>query len=231
MNNPRLTIKELKKEFVLHTQNNAHISVFSDFSLTIHAGECVVLSGPSGMGKSTLLKCFYGNYKVTSGHINVEFDDGHIDLATCEPQWIHSLRRETIGYVSQFLRVIPRIPAIDIVMEPLITQGVDAELAEMKAKKLLQRLNIPEHLWSLSPTTFSGGEQQRINIAKGFIADYPILLLDEPTASLDANNREVVIALIEEAKARGAAIIGIFHDEQVRDSVTDKLIDLTEYAA
>lgn len=225
---PRISIDNLGKQFVLHTQDSTVISVFKQFSMTAFSGQCAVLVGPSGLGKSTLLKCLYGNYQISEGNIDIHFDDGSINLAECEPQMVHGLRRETIAYVSQFLRVIPRVPAIDIVMEPLLDQGEDAFIAKEKAETILSRLHIPKHLWSLSPTTFSGGEQQRINIARGFIADFPILLLDEPTASLDAKNAAVVVELITEAKARGAAIVGIFHDEQLRDQVADQTIDLTE---
>jgi alpha-D-ribose 1-methylphosphonate 5-triphosphate synthase subunit PhnL len=231
MSATRLVVNNLQKSFLLHTQHNAHISVFNGFSLSVDSGECAVLLGSSGMGKSTFLKCLYGNYKITSGSITLYFDDGQIDLAQCEPEWIHGLRRQTIGYVSQFLRVIPRVAAIDLVVEPLLVQGVAKETAYKKAAVLLERLHIPEKLWSLSPTTFSGGEQQRVNIARGFIANYPILLLDEPTASLDAKNRAVVVELIHEAKANGAAIVGIFHDEDVRNTVADKVIDLSQFVA
>ena len=183
------------------------------------------------MGKSTLLKSLYGNYMISNGEIILHCDDGSLDIAKASPQMIYALRRDVIGYVSQFLRVVPRVPALDIVMEPLLNRGVDQAQAQEQAKKLLSRLNIPESLWSLSPTTFSGGEQQRINIARGFIAHYPLLLLDEPTASLDANNRAVVIELIREAKAKGSAIVGIFHDEGVRDKVADEVINLAECVA
>ena len=231
MKNERVLVKNLQKDFVLHTQNQAKIPVFNDFSLTLRDGHCVVLAGQSGMGKSTFIKCLYGNYSVASGDIRIIFDDGEINLATCMPQVIHSLRRYTIGYVSQFLRVIPRVSTLDVVMEPLLLQDVQKEVAKKKAMQLLERLHIPEHLWSLSPTTFSGGEQQRVNIARGFIAQFPILLLDEPTASLDAKNRKVVVELINEAKTRGAAIAGIFHDEDVRHQVADEIVDLMEFAA
>ena len=131
-----------------------------------------------------------------------------------------------MGYVSQFLRVVPRVPCIDIVAEPLLERGIDQAVALEKAQTLLERLHIPSHLWNLSPVTFSGGEQQRVNLAHGFIADYPILLLDEPTASLDAMNRDVVIDLIHEKKAQGVALIGIFHDAHVRESVADRYVDM-----
>ena len=142
-----------------------------------------------------------------------------INLVGAEPRDVLSVRRETLGYVSQFLRVIPRIPALDLVCEPLITLGVDPEAARERAAALLTELRIPERHWSLAPATFSGGEQQRINIARTMVVDYPALLLDEPTASLDAENRRTVIDLILQARRRGAAIVGIFHDEEVRDAV------------
>jgi alpha-D-ribose 1-methylphosphonate 5-triphosphate synthase subunit PhnL len=229
-NKVRLVVNNLDKNFTMHLQNSAVIDIFSNLNLSVNEGACTVLSGPSGMGKSTLLKSLYGNYMITNGEIMLHCDDGMLDIAKASPQMIYALRRDVIGYVSQFLRVVPRVPALNIVMEPLLNRGVTKEVAQEKAKILLSRLNIPEALWSLSPTTFSGGEQQRINIARGFIAHYPILLLDEPTASLDAINRGVVIELIEEAKANGSAIVGIFHDESVRNVVADEVINLAECA-
>ena len=223
-----ITIDKLDKYFELHNQENIKIPIFKDYSATFKAGQCTVLVGPSVLGKSTLIKCLYGNYRTDQGSITIHFDDGDVDIASCSPQMIHGLRRDIIGYVSQFLRVIPRVATIDLVAEPLIKQGADPEIARQRAQDLLKRLSIPEKLWPLSPTTFSGGEQQRVNIARGFIADYPILLLDEPTASLDARNSEVVVDLIKEAKKRGAVIIGIFHDEHVRDRVADETINLAE---
>ncbi len=158
------------------------------------------------------MRMVYGNYLTAGGRLMV----GDLDVAHAEPRQIIALRRHTLGYVSQFLRVVPRVPTLDVVAEPLLALGIPVAEARDRAAGLLGRLNIPERLWSLSPTTFSGGEQQRVNIARGFAHAYPALLLDEPTASLDAANREVVLTLIEEAKARGAAILGIFHDEAAR---------------
>ena len=125
--------------------------------------------------------------------------------------------------VASMMTVIPRISTLEVVMQPLLNIGVPREACAAKAAQLLTRLNVPERLWHLAPSTFSGGEQQRVNIARGFIVDYPILLLDEPTASLDAKNSAAVVELIREAKARGAAIVGIFHDEAVRNDVADRL--------
>ena len=185
----------------------------------------MALTGSSGAGKSTLMRMIYGNYRANAGSILV----GETDVARAQPREIIQLRRHTLGYVSQFLRVVPRVPTRDVVAEPLLILGTPREAALARAEALLERLNIPERLWSLSPTTFSGGEQQRVNIARGFAHDFPALLLDEPTASLDATNREVVLTLIEEAKARGAAIIGIFHDEAARARVCDREVDVTAF--
>lgn len=173
-----------------------------------------------------MMRMIWGNYLAQAGSIIV----GDLDVAQAEPRQIMALRRQTLGYVSQFLRVVPRVPTVDVVAEPLLVLGMPRDEARAKAEELLARLNIPQRLWSLSPTTFSGGEQQRVNIARGFAHPYPALLLDEPTASLDAANREVVLALIEQAKARGAAILGIFHDEGTRDRVCDRVVNVTAFA-
>ncbi|NIA71802.1 phosphonate C-P lyase system protein PhnL [Pelagibius litoralis] len=223
---PLIRVENLSKTFILHVQGEARIPVFSDLSLEVAAGQCVALFGSSGTGKSTLLRSLYANYKPGSGHIWVRHGADWVDMATAVPHRVLEVRRETMGYVSQFLRVIPRISARDIVAEPLHALGIDLEQARAKAEVLLARLNIPEAMWDLAPATFSGGEQQRVNIARGFAVDYPILLLDEPTASLDAGNRAVVIELIREAKARGTALVGIFHDDEVREAVADAVFNV-----
>ncbi len=216
---PMVQVRNLHKSFTLHTQGGIELSVLSATDLTVSAGECVALMGPSGAGKSTVLRCLYGNYLPQAGAILIRHKGHMINLVGAEPRNVLAIRRETLGYVSQFLRVIPRIPAIDLICEPLVTLGADPEAAREKAAALLTRLRIPERHWSLAPATFSGGEQQRINIARTMVVDYPVLLLDEPTASLDAENRHTVIDLILEARERGAAIVGIFHDAEVRDAV------------
>lgn len=221
-----IRVEGLAKSFTLHTQGGVRIPVFEDLSLTVSAGECVCLHGVSGSGKSTLLRSLYANYRPQAGRILVRHDGGEIDLVRAEPWLVLDMRRATIGYVSQFLRVIPRVPALDVVAEPLVWKGWRREAAREAAGAWLARLDIPERLWSLAPATFSGGEQQRINLARGFIGGHPVLLLDEPTASLDAANRRIVVAMIREAKARGVAIVGIFHDEEVRGMVADRLFDL-----
>ena len=221
-----IRVENLSKTFTLHNQGSATIEVMRGAGFAVAPGECVALTGNSGAGKSTLMRMIYGNYLAASGRIPV----GDVDVARAEPREILALRRETLGYVSQFLRVVPRVPTLEVVAEPLLAVGTPRADAFERARGLLSRLNIPEALWSLSPTTFSGGEQQRVNIARGFAHAYPAMLLDEPTASLDATNRATVLALIEEAKTRGAAIIGIFHDADARARVADREIDVSDFA-
>ena len=218
-------LENVQKTFTLHNQGSAEIPVLSGAGFTVNPGECVALSGASGAGKSTLMRMIYGNYLTQGGRIMI----GDVDVVTAEPREILNLRRDTLGYVSQFLRVVPRVPTLDVVAEPLLRVGTPRDVAEARARDLLARLNIPERLWSLSPTTFSGGEQQRVNIARGFAHAFPALLLDEPTASLDAMNRAVVMDLIHEAKGRGTAIVGIFHDAEARAAVCDREIDVTAF--
>jgi alpha-D-ribose 1-methylphosphonate 5-triphosphate synthase subunit PhnL len=219
----------LAKTFTLHTRGGVRIPVFRGVDLRVGPGECVVLSGPSGAGKSTLLRSLYGNYKPSAGRVRVRHAGGWIDLTAARAHEILALRRDTLGYVSQFLRAIPRVSALDVVAEPLRAQGHAADPARAAAAAMLRRLALPEALWEVPPATFSGGEQQRVNIARTFAPRFPVLLLDEPTASLDAANRQVVVELIEEAKRAGSAVIGIFHDEEVRDAVGTTLLDVTRF--
>ncbi|HEY3849101.1 MAG TPA: phosphonate C-P lyase system protein PhnL [Acetobacteraceae bacterium] len=221
-----LRTEGLAKGFTLHLRGGVRIPVLSDVGLSVHAGECVVLSGPSGAGKTTLMRSLYGNYRIDIGRILIRRHGDMIDIATADPRTILAVRRETLGYVSQFLRVVPRVPALDIVAEVLTSRGISVEVARRRAAELLLRLNIPRRLHAIPPVTFSGGEQQRVNLARGLIADHPVLLLDEPTASLDAENRAVVVAMIQEVKARGTAIVAICHDVDVRDAIADRLFPL-----
>jgi alpha-D-ribose 1-methylphosphonate 5-triphosphate synthase subunit PhnL len=220
-----ITVTDLGKSFTLHNQNSAVIPVLEGANFSVAAGECVALTGESGAGKSTVMRILYGNYLAQAGRVVVN----GLDITTATPREILTLRREVLGYVSQFLRVVPRVPTLEVVAEPLLSLGVAEGEARARAADLLTRLRIPERLWPLSPTTFSGGEQQRVNIARGFAHRYPVLLLDEPTASLDAQNRETVLSLIEEAKAEGAAIVGIFHDLEARERVADRAIDVSVF--
>lgn len=228
---PALDIHAVAKTFVMHLRGGAQLPVVRGASFVVEAGECVVLGGPSGAGKSSVLKMIFGNYRTDAGHIRVASSGGIVDVASASPREIIALRRSTLGYVSQFLRVIPRISALDLVIAAAIETGADMDAASNRATRLLCRLNLPERLWHLPPATFSGGEQQRINIARGFAAERPILLLDEPTASLDAANRDVVAELVAEQKAKGAAVLGIFHDDDVRRMVADRIVDITRFSA
>jgi alpha-D-ribose 1-methylphosphonate 5-triphosphate synthase subunit PhnL len=224
-------ISDARKSFVMHLQGGIELPVVRGVSFRVEPGECVVLSGPSGAGKSSILKMIFGNYRCDGGRIGIRHQGEVIDLATAEPRQVLGVRRFTIGYVSQFLRAVPRVATIDVVAEPLIVNGMARAEAREKAGTLLRRLNIPERLWALPPSTFSGGEQQRVNIAKGFISDLPILLLDEPTASLDATNRAVVVELIAQKKRQGVAMLAIVHDDEIRREIADRIVDVTSFAA
>ena len=226
MSDALIEVRGLAKSFLLHNQGGAELRVLERKSFDVSAGECVALQGRSGSGKSTLLKCLYANYRASAGSIRI----GATEVTSASPRELLGLRRDTIGYVSQFLRAIPRVPALALVAEPLLDDGAHderaAELARQEAEQLLLRLRIPMRLWSVAPATFSGGEQQRISIARGLIRRRPVLLLDEPTASLDADNRSTVVAMINEARAQGTAIVGIFHDREVRDAVATRVLDM-----
>jgi alpha-D-ribose 1-methylphosphonate 5-triphosphate synthase subunit PhnL len=249
MSGPVLEVQGIHKCFTLHLRDSLVLPVLSGLTLRVMAGECLALTGPSGRGKSTLMKCLYGSYGVDAGALWLDTGEGErIDLASASPQRLLALRRRELGHVSQFLRVLPRQSAEDVVAERLLQSGpapvdhdadplddapVEAALARARseAHRLLARLNLPKALWRLPPATFSGGEQQRVNVARGFIVPARLLLLDEPTASLDAMNRRVVIALIEEAKAQGSAVVGIFHDDEVREAVADRCVEVGGPAA
>ncbi len=218
--------KNVCKQFVLHHQNSAKLKVLANVNFAAHAGSCLILSGQSGSGKSTLLRMMYGNYLASSGELKVKQGEDWVDMVSANPRQIVALRRHTIGYVSQFLKTIPRVSTLNVVMQPALERGWDADAAKARASALLTRLNIPAHLWDLAPSTFSGGEQQRVNIARGFMVDWPVLLLDEPTASLDERNRDVVLELIREAKANHSTVIGIFHDAYVRQAIGDRQYDV-----
>jgi alpha-D-ribose 1-methylphosphonate 5-triphosphate synthase subunit PhnL len=229
-----LQIKQVSKQFTLHNQHGAQLQVLHNVNLSVAEGECVVLDGPSGMGKSTLLKLIYANYRASSGLIQVTQPDGHIlELTQAAVRDVIRMRRDTVGYVSQFLRVIPRVSALDVVADALLDDARDqpeaVEAAREQARVWLSRLRISERLWPLPPATFSGGEQQRVNIARNMIKPRPLLLLDEPTASLDAANTQTVIDLIQEAVARGTALVGIFHDAHVGDAVATRRVDVTQF--
>ena len=226
-----IDISNAEKTFTMHLQGGVRLPVVRGVSFQVEPGECVVLSGPSGAGKSSILKMIFGNYRCDGGQIGIRHQGALIDLASAEPRQVLGVRRSTIGYVSQFLRAVPRVASIDVVAEPLIATATARAEARERAGQLLHRLNIPERLWALPPSTFSGGEQQRVNIARGFISDLPILLLDEPTASLDAANRAVVVDLIGQKKRAGVAMVAIVHDDEIRHLIADRIVDVTSFAS
>lgn len=226
-----IVLEDVAKTFVMHLRGGTTLPVVRAVSFKVRAGECVVLSGPSGMGKSSILKMIYGNYRTDGGAILVRGPNGPVDVATAGARAVISLRATTLSYVSQFLRTIPRVAALDVVAAEAASTGRNPEAALAMARELLDRLNVAPRLWELPPATFSGGEQQRVNIARGLAAERPVLLLDEPTASLDDTNRRTVVELIEARKRAGAAILGIFHDAAVRERLADRLVDVTQFAA
>ncbi|WP_375455500.1 phosphonate C-P lyase system protein PhnL [uncultured Methylobacterium sp.] len=226
---PLIVFENVGKSFTLHLRGGAVLPVIAGAGLAVHPGECVVLGGASGSGKSSLLKMAYGNYRCERGAIRVRDGARVVDVARAAPREILSLRRHVVGYVSQFLRVIPRVGARAIVAAAGVEGGLAPGAARSRAADLLTRLALPERLWDLPPATFSGGEQQRVNIARGLIAERPLLLLDEPTASLDARNRAVVVELIHEKRAAGAGILGIFHDADLRAAVATRAVDVAAF--
>ncbi len=226
-----LELCDVAKSFTMHLQGGVRLPVVAGVTFSVRAGECVVLAGPSGAGKSSILKMIFGNYRCDQGRILVRDGARSFDIATATPRQMLALRDNTIGYVSQFLRAVPRVPTIDVVAEPLIVCGTPRDIAHTRAAEMLQRLNIRGALLNLPPATFSGGEQQRVNIARGFLPDLPILLLDEPTASLDADNRAAVQQLIAEKKRRGTAMVAVVHDENVREAIADRIVEVTQFAA
>jgi alpha-D-ribose 1-methylphosphonate 5-triphosphate synthase subunit PhnL len=226
-----LELTAVAKTFTMHLQGGIRLPVVTGVAFAVRAGECAVLAGRSGAGKSSILKMIFGTYRCDAGSIRLHADGCTVDIAQAEPRQILLLRARALGYVSQFLRAVPRVPTVDVVAEPLVIAGVERDDARRRAADLLRRLNIPERLWPLPPATFSGGEQQRVNIARGFISDLPLLLLDEPTASLDVANRAVVVDLVAEKKRRGTAVVAIVHDDDVRAAIADTVIDVNRFTA
>ena len=226
-----LELIEVSKAFTMHLQGGLRLPVLAGVGFCVRAGECVVLTGRSGVGKSAVLKMIFGSYRCDAGQILIGDGTPRTDVARASPRRMLALRNNSIGYVSQFLRAVPRVAAIDVVAEPLVCNGSLREDARTRAAELLHRLNVPRSLQGLPPATFSGGEQQRVNIARGFLPELPILLLDEPTASLDAESCAAVAGLIAEKKNRGTAIVAVIHDETIRGRIADCVIDMTQFAA
>jgi alpha-D-ribose 1-methylphosphonate 5-triphosphate synthase subunit PhnL len=220
---PRLVVEELSKGFTMHIVGGKRFCAFPPMSFSVQPGECLQLAGPSGTGKSSLLKCLYRTYQPSAGRALLRVDGGHVDLAAAPEPEILRLRQGVIGYVSQFFQAIPRLTAATVVAEPLREQGVKAEEAQRRARAMLERLDIPASLWDAFPSTFSGGERQRVNLARALVASRALLLLDEPVASLDPDRRARVLDLLDELKRDGAALIAVFHDVE-RPPLVDRTL-------
>lgn len=224
---PILDVQGLAKQFRLHAQNE-QVPSCSGVNMTAFNGQLAALTGPTGAGKSSVLKCIYRTYLPSEGRIHFRKADGEIvDLARISEQDMLQLRRSELGFVTQFLHCVPRRPAEDVVAEPLALRGMAHSDALAQARELLMRLNVPERLWRLPPATFSGGEKQRVNLARGLIAKPRLLLLDEPTASLDKHTTAQVVELLKEFKQAGVAMIAIFHDPELVTSLADTEYRLT----
>lgn len=219
-----LSINNLSKMFEMHILDDKQVVGLSDISFTVDEGEFVAVVGESGSGKSSLLKCIYRTYKPSSGSIIYRNDETEVDLATCKEREIIQLRENAIGYTSQFLTEIPRVPAVDVVARPLREQGVAIDAARERAEELLSQLQLSSELWEAYPATFSGGERQRVNLAQALATDPHLLLLDEPTSALDPDTRKAAVELLESARENGTTVIGVFHNAEVVKAVADRVV-------
>lgn len=225
-----LTVERLSKSFELTVTERMVVHPFHDLSFRVPKGHFLGIAGPSGIGKSSILKCIYRTYLPTRG--NIWYDSelyGRINLAHADERQIIHLRHSEMSYVTQFLKVIPRVSAQDVVAERLLPKGWSLDDARAKAREMLARLRIPQKLWDAFPATFSGGEQQRVNLARALIARPRLLILDEPTASLDDRTKQIVISILREMKDEGTTMIGVFHDWEVMGSIADDIFDLTRW--
>jgi alpha-D-ribose 1-methylphosphonate 5-triphosphate synthase subunit PhnL len=221
-----ISVENLSKSFNLHILGEKRIEACREVSFRVPQGGFLGLSGPSGAGKSTVLKCIYRTYLPSGGAVWYDSaQSGRVNLAALSDREMIEIRTREMGYVSQFLKVIPRVSALDVVMEPILARnGVTRDEARRRAGELLERLRIPAQLFDAYPATFSGGEQQRINIAHAVSWKPRLLLLDEPTASLDKDSIGVVLDLLKELRQEGTTMIGIFHDTELMEAVTDSVL-------
>ncbi|WP_128225249.1 ATP-binding cassette domain-containing protein [Halobacteriaceae archaeon SHR40] len=223
-----LSVDGLSKTFDMHVLGDTQVVGLDDVSFDVHDGEFLAVVGESGSGKSSLLKCLYRTYDPTAGEVVYHGPDGDVDLATCPDRTVIDLRGDTIGYTSQFLDEIPRVPAVDVVARPLVEQGTDTQKARGRARELLAALSVPEQLWQAYPATFSGGERQRVNLAQALAPKPELLLLDEPTSALDPETRQAAIDLLSTYLGPETTVIGVFHNTDVVEAVADRIIVLDE---
>ena len=223
----KLKVEGLEKNFTLYNRGGVQVRGFSDVSFSLNRGQLLALTGPSGAGKSSILKTIFRTYLADRGSVWFRRGDGtEVDLVSCRETRVLDLRRREIGFVTQFLKILPRVSALDAVAAPLIEIGTGEEEARNRARTMLDRLGIRPELFDLSPLTFSGGEQQRVNIARGIIAPKELILLDEPTASLDQKSSEVVLDLLDDLKRQGIAMIAIFHDRRKIERIGDIIVKI-----
>jgi alpha-D-ribose 1-methylphosphonate 5-triphosphate synthase subunit PhnL len=223
-----LSVEGLGKTFDVHVLGDTQVVGLDDVSFDVREGEFLAVVGESGSGKSSLLKCLYRTYDPTAGRVVYHRPDGDVDLATCGDRTVMELREDAIGYTSQFLDEIPRVPAVDVVARPLVEQGVPAADAREQARELLDALGVPAELWEAYPATFSGGERQRVNLAQALAPNPDLLLLDEPTSALDPETRRAAIDLLETHLDPGTTVVGVFHDTDVVEAVADRVVVLDE---
>jgi len=223
-----LSVEGLEKTFDVHVLDDTQVVGLDGVSFEVRDGEFLAVVGESGSGKSSLLKCLYRTYEPTAGSVLYRGGDGAVDLAACSDRTVMDLRADAIGYTSQFLDEIPRVPAVDVVARPLVEQGTPTDAARERARELLDALSVPEALWDAYPATFSGGERQRVNLAQALAPKPDLLLLDEPTSALDPETRRAAIDLLEEYLDAETTVVGVFHDTDVVEAVADRVIVLDE---
>jgi alpha-D-ribose 1-methylphosphonate 5-triphosphate synthase subunit PhnL len=227
MSQSHVRVESLRKEFVLHILHDKQILGFEEISFDVPFGAFVGISGQSGSGKSSLLKCLYRTYLADEGTILFDRGDGQvIDLVSASDDDVLDLRIREIGYVSQFLRPAPRVSALDLAARPLLRQGMARDEAYDRVAYFFRRLALPEDLWDGYPILFSGGEQQRVNLARALASDSKLLLLDEPTSALDASLQSEVVSLLAERRDRGTTMIGIMHDANLLRQLSDTLVHM-----
>ncbi|WP_336326509.1 phosphonate C-P lyase system protein PhnL [Halovenus sp. HT40] len=221
-----LSIEGLSKTFDMHVLGDTEVVGLDDVSFDVHEGEFLAIVGESGSGKSSLLKCLYRTYDPTAGRVLYHDGTNEIDLASCDDRTVMALREDTVGYTSQFLDEIPRVPAVDVVARPLVEQGMATADAREQARELLDALHVPEELWEAYPATFSGGERQRVNLAQALAPKPDLLLLDEPTSALDPETRQAAIELLDSYLDDETTVIGVFHNTDVVETVADRVVAL-----
>lgn len=224
-----LEVVDLEKRFELHILNEKQIEALRQVSFEVDEGEVVGLTGKTGSGKSTLMRCIHRTYLASGGKILYHHANAEItDLVTATEHQVLRIRKADITYCSQFLQVIPRVPAIEVVATALTSRGTSDPEARRAAGESFERLSLPRELWDTYPATFSGGEQQRVNIARAMISRPRLLLVDEPTASLDMKTKDAVIDMLLDLKMNGTSIILITHDQHTLKRMTDRCLHLED---